>query len=374
MIVPQSQKTKQRGFVVRKNVHDLFFLAVLLSAVTAAEPVLAGEGKPLWLSLAPAKPSAIADAVTCAEHTPPAVAEPAGRPANKPTGTPRYGQGAGKPPRFESEHRPMPKRSYWLNLNRVAPGLTVSAMRADGSPAKVEVQPTTSGLQLLIDTPMGDGPAHGANNIYAVDRQVVDNVLVIRNAKWLTIHHNCGWGHDHKFDAFRQTSHAAPDIPLEIVVDDLWDTNFHSRVMSGDELHIRILNEGQGVPKAQITVTSDKGWRNTLISNEYGAAKLQLIRDYYPANWLAFDRDTQSAFTVEAVYEKPEQGMYRNTPYNKVRMSSTFSWRYYPARQEYNSYAWGLGIALVFSLGGGAGVYAYRERRKRPVREIVFDE
>lgn len=379
-VFQKSKRAEGRSAMI-KPVHCLFWCFAILLFLTAARPVLCNESKPLWITLAPPKPSTIADGVICEIHGPPADEATRtsnvgnyGRPADRAAGSSRYGRGAGKPPRFESEHRPLPRRSYWLNLGRLTPGLTVSALQPDGSPRSVEVQPLAEGLQLTVDTPMGEGPAHGANNIYAVDRRVVDGVLEVRTAKWLTIHHNCGWGHDHKFDELRQTSQAGTDIPLEIVIDDLWDTNFHSKVMSGDELHIHVLSEGRGVGGAEITVTSDKGWSKTLTSKEDGSASLQLIRDYYPRNWLSFDRDSKSAFTVEAAYEKVERGVYQNSFYDKARLSTTFAWRYYPSAREYQSYAWGLGIALVFSLGSGTGVYAYRERRKRPAREIVFDE
>ncbi len=367
-----------------KNKSNSITLGILLSAALLVIFFPSGKAycreiKPLWLTLAPAKPSDNAE--ICEQHLPPAAdtvkrkaAKKNGRPASSAGNrNPRYG-GSGKPSRFESEHRPMPKRNYWLNLNRPTPGLKAYIMRPDGAVETTTVQPLLAGVQVQVDTPMGDGPAHGANNVYVVDRHVVDDVLVVRTAKWLTIHHNCGWGHDHKFDEIRQTSQANRDIPLEIVIDNLWDTNFHSRVMSGDELHIRLLSNGRPVSGAKLTVTSDKGWSKKITSGKDGAARLQLIRDYYPAGWLSFKREKKSAFKVLAEYEKAEPGVYQDSPYSRVLMSSTFSWRYYPARQEYHSYAWGLGIALVFSLVSGLGVYIHRERRKKPMREIVFDE
>lgn len=382
MTLLQRRNLNRNGSLGTGNRPTQIIILLIWLILSAAGPALAAESKPLWLSLAPARATALADAVICELHAPQAIdpAEPAavagnnGRPAGKQKGPGSYGQRPGQADRFESEHRPKPVRNYWLNLSQSTPDLTVSVRQPDGSPGKVELKQADKGLQLAVFTPMGEGPAHGAHNIYTMDRQVIDNVLEIRVAKWLAIHHSCGWGHDHRFDDLRQTAQADQEIPLEIVIDDLWDSNFHSRVMAGDILNIRILSKGQPVAGAKVTVTSDKGWSKTLSSNEEGGVRVQLIRDYYPTNWPSFNRDTNSAFTVEAVYANDEPGLSGDTPYAKTRMSSTFAWRYYPARQDYQSYAWGLGIALLICLGSGIGIYAYRERRKKPRREIVFDE
>jgi hypothetical protein len=54
-------------------------------------------------------------------------------------------------------------------------------------------------------------------------------------------------------------------------------------------------------------------------------------------------------------------------------MISTLPWRYLPARSEYTSYAHGLSLAGLAATATGIGVYAYRERRKRPYREVEPD-
>lgn len=372
------------------TIRNIILLSFLLVACNSGSGKAYAAIKPLWFSLAPANPATTVDCdmhpsastenpqqptvKQAARSTAKPSARPGGKPGGKPAGGSRYGKGNGKAPRFESEHRPMPKRNYWLNLKRPSPSLKAYIMRPDGKIASTTVQPLLKGVQVQIETPMGDGPSHGANNVYAVDRTIDNDMLVIRTAKWLSIHHSCGWGHDHKFDKSRQTSHSNSKIPLDIVVDNLWDKNFHSKVMSGDTINIKLLSNGLPATGAIVSITSDKGWKKTIKADKDGRAQVQMIRDHYPSNWFSFNRDTKSAFKLEARYQKDEQGLYDDIPYNKVQMLSTFAWRYYPARQEYHSYAWGLGIALAFSLISGLGVYVHRERRKRPLQEIVFDE
>ena len=57
------------------------------------------------------------------------------------------------------------------------------------------------------------------------------------------MHHSCGWGHDGKFDETLINPQSLDTIPFEIVVEKLWDTNFHARVTSGNRLlhHINIV-------------------------------------------------------------------------------------------------------------------------------------
>jgi len=198
--------------------------------------------------------------------------------------------------------------------------------------------------------------------------------LVLRTAKWLTIHHNCGWGHDHKFNQKRLQPGSLDKVPLEIVVDDLWAMTFHSTVMSGDTINLSVFSYGQPAAGATVTIISDKGWRKRLTTDKAGRASFQMIRDYYPTSWSLFKRRKPGRLKFSAAHETDSTGTFDGEPYNRVKMLSTFSWRYYPAAREYSSLAYGLLVAVITMAASGVGIFFYRSNRSKNYRDISFDE
>ena len=341
---------------------SILVLLILLPEAFLAQ-AKARELEPLRLSFAPLSG---VKAEYCGHGPAPAARQATGRPqSGKPGGQPQ--------PTMESEHRPVPKRTYHLTEYRRLADVTAYVRRPDGSVIEPElrlgVNPTVS-----FPTPFGDGPVHGANNVYVVEQGVVNNVLVIRTAKWITMHHSCGWGHDGKFDETLINPQSFDTIPFEIVVEDLWDPNFHARVTSGDQLRIRVLSFGKPVPGAKVTLTTDKGWSKTVVSDKDGVASVQLIRDYYPSSWTEFHRTHRGKFLVTARYDAEQQGTYKGKSYERISYVSTHPWKYSPSQRDYSSYSYGLLVGTLAMIVSGVGVYAYRERRKRPYKGIVFDE
>jgi hypothetical protein len=274
----------------------------------------------------------------------------------------------------ESEHRPKPVRTYWLNTCGITEDAEAFVVRPEGECERVAIDRKGHEVSVSIKTPLGEGPAHGANHVYLIDRFVDKNNLVISTAKWLTIHHSCGWGHDHRFNAERLRSQNFDQAPLEIVVDHLWGKNFHSAVMSGDVISFRVFSFGKPAGGASVRVESEKGWQKAVVTNDEGIGTFQMVRDYYPDSWQVFNRSKPGRLKITARYETEETGRFKGEDYEHVRMSATFSWRYYPARKEYVSYRNGLLIAFGAMVFSGFGVFYYRERRKKPYREIRFDE
>ena len=355
---------------------------ILAGASSAAAAV-----QPLWLGLAPASGKG---AECCplpdgskAEEKKEAVAKPSqghhdtGETAGEAKGkgkSRRWPGASDKPERFESEHRPLPVRTYFLQPSSGDAMVSGLVQKADGSTMPIDPVREAGNVKLSFPATMGEGPMHGPNNVYAVESHVEGDTLILRTAKWCTLHHNCGWGHDHKFDAARLAARSSDQVPFEIVAHDLWDFNFHSRLMSGDELLLDVLFRGKPVAWATVRVTSDKGWSRELLTNAEGRATVQLIRDTFPASWSLFDRNEKGEVRVEARYALAETGSLNGQAYNRIEMVSTFPWRYSPARREYTSLAYGLLVALVTMSVSGLGVYIHRERRRQPRREIVFDE
>ena len=291
-----------------------------------------------------------------------------------PTAAPSAGSPQGRPRRIqESEHRPVPKRTYHFNDHRRLADVKAYVRRPDGSVIEPELRLGVN-PSLSFPTPFGDGPVHGANNVYVVEQGVEGDVLVSRNAKWITMHHSCSWGHDSKFDETLINPQSLDTIPFEIVIDKLWDANFHAMVTSGNNLRIKVLSYGKPVPGAKVALSTEKGWTKEVVTDEQGAASVQMLRDYYPTSWLEFHRTHRGPFLVTAQYEADRQGTYKGKPYKQVNYIATLPWKYSPSGQDYASYSHGLLIGVLAMTVSGVGVYAYRERRKRPYKGIVFDE
>ena len=336
---------------------------VVLALIFLAAPLRAAPSgtalTPLRLHLSPLTPAG----EVCEQHSAPAASQKPGRP-----GQPMGGRSV-----QESEHRPQPVRSYHFNEHSRLAQVKAYVRRPDGSVIEPNLQLGVD-PQLTFPTPFGNGPVHGANNVYVVEQGVENAILQVRTAKWITMHHSCGWGHEGKFNEDLTTPQSLETIPFEIKINDLWDTNFHSRVASGQDLHITVLRFGEPVPGAVVQLETEKKWRKEVVTGVDGTAVLQMIRDYYPKSWPDFKRTRKGEFLITASYQEDEAGSFRNTPYERVQYVTTHPWYYTPASADYSSYAYGLLIAVLGMAMTSGGIFFYRERRKKPVKGIVFDE
>ena len=304
----------------------------------------------------------------------PAQTKQSGRPGGRPSGSGGEHAGhGGSSGRFESEHRPLPVRTYQILPEQILPDAKAIMLQADGTAADLAVETCHTNV-FSLKLPMDDGPMHGPNHIYVIDKQVRDGALEIRTAKWLTIHHSCGWGHDYRNDPGRLAPRPLPSAPLDIVMEGLWDGNFHNALHSGDELVIRVYSFGKPAPGATVRITTEKGWTAEKQADAEGTVRIQLIRDYYPPTWKLFNRSTLGRIALTAEYIEEGSFQYKGESLDKTRYLTSFSWKYVPAQADYNSYLYGLLIGTLAFLGSGFGVYHYRLRRKKPQQVIVFDE
>ena len=312
----------------------------------------------------------------------PAGANQAGRPVQaKQSGRPGRPSGSGgehaghggSSGRFESEHRPLPVRAYQIVPDELLPEAKAMMLQADGTAADLAVETCHTSV-FNIKMPMEEGPMHGPNNIYVVDQQVKDGVLEVRTAKWLTIHHSCGWGHDYRNDSERLKARCLKSAPLDIVVDNLWDGNFHNALHSGDELVIHVFSYGKPLAGATVSITTEKGWTTRRKTDADGIVRLELIRDYYPPTWKLFKRTQLGKLALTAEFIEEEASSYKGETYDKTRYLTSFSWKYVPASDDYNSYSYGLLIGSLGFLGSGLGIFQYRLKRKKPKKTVVFDE
>lgn len=362
--------------IKRSNLVPVFVSLFFVMMLSPAHARVNSENDSLWLSLAPA-PSATGPA--CDMHGAPASVPPQAKAASQ---KPRWGKkasgkkGKGSPRAksdFESEHRPTPERTYFLSGSILSPSARAYLLHPDGSHAELDL---IFGPQSKVSfkMPMREDHRHGPNNVYVVDKEVKNGELIVRTAKWITIHHSCGWGHDYRNDSDRLKARTLAEIPFDIVIDDLWDGNFHVRTSSGDQLRVKTLAFGTPIQGSKITTTTEKKWQNTETTGKDGIADIQLIRDYYPAGWNTFKRTKLGHLNLKAEYQLDQSGVYQGQPYTKVRYITTLPWRYTPAFTDYASYAYGLGLGFAAFLVSGFGIYYFRERRKKPYQGINFDE
>ncbi|MDH5716196.1 MAG: DUF4198 domain-containing protein [Spirochaetia bacterium] len=281
---------------------------------------------------------------------------------------------AEKKQKHESEHAAKPVRKYWLSTAEKDLNLEGYLLNPLGEEKELKIEKKEEGWLVSFNTPFKDSEDHGANNVYVVDKKVVDKTLYIRTAKWITVNHSCGWGHGHKHDKIRHSALSFEKIPFEIVPQVLWDDKFHIRTKTGDNLKVFVYSYGKPVENAKVTVVSEKDWQKTMITDENGGIEFQMIRDYYERNWERFHTSHRSRMIVEAEYEINESGNYEGELYNKIIMSTSMPWKYSPALEDYASYKSGLTVGGIFFILTLGGVLLYRERRRKPFLELDFEK
>ncbi len=214
-------------------------------------------------------------------------------------------------------------------------------------------------------------PEEGFYNAYAMLQRLDAGVREVQVAKAEVLKHSCREGHDNVQP--KMPPRHNPEMPLEIVRERQSGEDFHSRVGYGDSLSFLVLRHGIPQPGAKVVLTSGQGWSKQLQSDDAGRVSYTMIRDYYPP-WKLFEKRHAQPYMVHADYTLAESGALNGTPYNQTRYLASFSGRYYPSPDDYQSYAYGLSFGLFAMVATGWGVTRYRRRRNRPYREVRFHE
>lgn len=273
-----------------------------------------------------------------------------------------------------SEHQASPMKKFYLNTHDVSDSAEVYIMRPDGSVANGALKHGEDGLSVVVDTKPMDFTMDGIFNVYVVDKKVVDGTLIVQIAKMNVINHSCGWGHKWRHTPERLAPKYNNTVPLEIVGYGLWNEYFHTRTMSGDNIKFTVLSNGKPIEGASVKMRMQTGWVKAFKTDEEGNIYTQLIRDYYPEKWSDFDKRKRGQFLITAEYDANENGEFKGSKYNKVKMTATMPWKYYPQRNEYTSYLYGLIITVSAFLFTFGLVFFHRLQRKKSYKEIVFNE
>ena len=276
-----------------------------------------------------------------------------------------------------SEHRTVEFRTLYLNVPELSPNAEAFYLRPDGSRVDGVIIEEKGVAALKIDQRPMDGSQDGVFTVYVIDRKVEKDILQVQTAKMYLINHTCSWGHKFRRKYIhheRQRAKSSPDAPFEIVGENLMDEYVHNSARSGEVIPFTLLLWGRPIPSSTLKVKSGTGWSRSFTTDNNGTVKVQLIRDYYPETWSAFKRSQRMGLLVSAEREVEQTGEFQGQAYQKIHYSTTFPWRYQLRRDEYSSYTYGIGIAAFCTVGASLGVLFYRERRRRPYREVVFDE
>jgi hypothetical protein len=214
-------------------------------------------------------------------------------------------------------------------------------------------------------------PNEGFYNAYVTLQRVDGGLREVQVAKAEVLKHSCREGHDNVQEKMPPRHHR--ESPLEIVRERQPRENFHSRVGYGDTISFLVLRQGRPLPGAKVTLTSGQGWSRQRLSDEEGRVSYTMIRDYYPS-WALFKKRHAQPYMVQALYLAPEAGELNGVPYRDTRYLASLSGHYYPSPDDYESYAYGLSFGLFAMVATGLGITRYRRSRRRPYREVDFNE
>lgn len=272
----------------------------------------------------------------------------------------------GAPGRIPNKRLWLRSGSNPLTAGSVPASEPVLLLDAQQQPSTVEVE--AHGGPYNVTFPM---PEPGVYNAYFVRRAIDQETLAVTVAKAEVMR---SAGHSRvEGEAQLMLPRTDDRVPVEIVRERKDKEGLFTRINYGDVIRFQVLRDGKPVQNARVTFTSGQGWSNSAQSDEDGRASFVVIRDYFP-EWREFDRRHRETFVVSASFPVDQAGEWQGSAYRNVRYTTTLAGAYYPSIEDYESYAWGLGIAFVALLFSGTAIYLYRRRRVRPYREVSFDE
>jgi hypothetical protein len=216
-----------------------------------------------------------------------------------------------------------------------------------------------------------DLPAVGFYDVYYEQRSIRDGQLQVQLPKAELLWASCVAKDVDEEAVARPIINAGS--PLELVREHKPDEGCMARLVSGDVVNFLVLSFGQPVAGIPVTMITQEGWRNTVVSDATGHAAFTMIRAYFP-KWLEFKKYHTDTFLTVAEMDKDETGIHDGVRYTNAHYVASLPGKYRPSPYDYRSYAWGLGIALFVIVFGGASIYLYRRRRLKPYQEVRIDD
>lgn len=237
-----------------------------------------------------------------------------------------------------------------------------------GSPAGEALPPAEEGKKNL-SFPM---PVQGYYRLYVTTRKLQGDTLNVSVAKAEVSNFSHGGNEEERAVAIN-APRVLESAPIEIVREKAADEPTFFQLKSGDEQAFVVLQKGIPTQGARVRFVSHEGWSKEAVSDGQGRVSFQVVRDYFPG-WPDFQKRFKATYLVLADVSAAEAGQHQGQPYSTVRYQASLSGSYYPSPDDYRSYAWGLGLTVLFSVLGGVAVYVYRRKRVKSFKEVRFDE
>ncbi len=212
-------------------------------------------------------------------------------------------------------------------------------------------------------------PDNGYYNLFYIDRTVQDNTLYIKTAKFENMRFN--HSNDAIYDEEKMSAHSIKEVPFDILRLREDGETFYHRLYSGDKIRLKVLLNSEPIEGVTLTLSTMTGWSKTLKTDKNGIALFTLIKDYFP-EWNEFDRRHKNKFVLVANYK--EDANTSLDGYGSINYEATYSSLYYPEASGYTSYAYGLMAATLAAIISGFIIYFFRRGRKKPFKEVRFDE
>lgn len=215
-------------------------------------------------------------------------------------------------------------------------------------------------------------PVQGIYRLYVSTRKVQGDTLNVSVAKAEVSNFSHGGNEEERAVAIH-APRVLETALIEIVREKAADEPTFFQLKSGDEQAFVVLQKGIPTQGARVRFVSHEGWSKEAVSDGQGRVSFQVVRDYFPP-WNDFQKRFKATYLVIADVSAAETGTYKDQAYSTVRYQSTLSGSYYPSPDDYRSYAWGLGLTVLFSVLGVVAIYVYRRKRVKSFKEVRFDE
>ena len=133
------------------------------------------------------------------------------------------------------------------------------------------------------------------------------------------------------------------------------------RTVTGKNLRVQASFKGQPLANTMLTMTTEKGWRQTKRTDAHGKASFVIIKEDFPEK---ADRRKSEDYLVTLEHTTHEMGMLNGQHYHGERYIATLPLRVFPSRLDWESRSVSfLVLAGVIIVAGGA--IAIRRKRRR---------
>ncbi|MCF6242426.1 MAG: hypothetical protein L3J74_13890 [Bacteroidales bacterium] len=212
----------------------------------------------------------------------------------------------------------------------------------------------------------------GYYNAYLIIKKAIGDTLYINIAKAELLSHSCRNGHHKKLEA-RPVMHYPEITEFEIIRERHPWEDFHYFSSSGEKESYKAFYKDKVAENVKITLYTEKGWSKTMHTDKNGKVNVQFLQDYF-SKWQELNKRKIHYYMLAAEYTVQDTNEYKGKTYPYVHYTLTMSDGYRPARTMYTSMVWGLIVFLTVTIVSIAGIFIYKERRKKPYKELKFDE